>query len=162
MDRKSGGSVGRWLLLVIIGTALLTGCRAAVDWLASTRPAVPTSSTDETPKPPSQISIPVMKNDTDTSYEIRPTASVINEFWFDGTYGKVTVMARRGDTGDRTPLLTGTLKLADGKTVECKQDRSTIWNSVDSFEPLNLRCTSELDLSTVVNVDVVSEHGPEK
>jgi hypothetical protein len=102
-----------------------------------------------------------MKNDRDASYEIGPTATVTNDVWLDGTCGKVTVMARRGDTGDRTPLLTCTLKLADGKTVECKQDRSTIWNNVDLFEALSLRCTSELDLSTVVNVGVVSAHGPE-
>ena len=153
MDRKFGGSVGRWLLLVTIGTALVTGC-------ASTRPAAPASSTDKTPKPPTQVSVPAMKNDTDTSYEINPTASVINDVWFDGTYGEVTVMARRGDAGDRTPLLTATLELADGKTVECKQDRSTIWNHVDLFEPFNLRCKSELDLSTVVNVGVVSAHRP--
>lgn len=145
------------LVCLAVCVSFLSGCSTTPDRSASSD-----TSPTATQQGPSQVKIPAMRLDreVDQTYEIQDTASVINDVWYDGTFGKVSVMAKRGDsTGNRTPLLTGTLKMADGATVVCKQFRSTIWSNFDSFEALDLRCTNKLDLSTVQSVDVISAHG---
>lgn len=135
--------------LVLIATALVAGCAP------SNNTASADSTTTATPDAPSQVTVPVTKVDRDPSYEIRDTATVSNDEWSDGTFGRVVVMAKRGQsTSNRGPLLTGTVKLTNGSTVECERFRSTIWSNFDQFEPLDMRCKSQLDLATVASVDL--------
>lgn len=141
--------------LALILTVLSTGCGAPPE---PGSPAPAASSTAAAA--PVSATIPAVKADTDVTYQLRNSASVSNAGWHDGTFGKVSVMARRDQsTSNRTPLLTGTVKLADGTTVECRQFRSTIWGSFENFEALDLRCTRELDIAAVRSVDVVSASG---
>ncbi|WP_166906178.1 hypothetical protein [Mycobacterium sp. DL440] len=135
--------------LVLITATLVAGCTATGESSVST-------TTAATPEPPSQVTVPATKVDPDPSYEIRDTATVTNDTWPQGTFGKVIVMAKRGDsTSNRGPLLRGTVKLSDASTVECERFRSTIWSDFDTFEPLDMRCKNQLDLATVVSVDIL-------
>lgn len=157
MTLPPAGRAGRWLLLAVGGTLLVTGCRITTP---SSSPSLPsTTSAPATANVPTLVTVPARKADTDPTYEIRSTASVINDRWYDGTFGKVTVTARGLDGDNWTPLLTGTLHLADGKTVECRQHRSTFWSKTGEFMDLDLRCANGLDLSIVRSVDVISAHG---
>lgn len=102
----------------------------------------------------------MVKIDTDDTYELQTTASVSNNTWSDGKYGEVIVMAKRANSeGNRTPLLTGTLHMADGSTVECKQFRSTIWSNFEEFEGLSLRCARAIDAPAATSVDITSGGG---
>lgn len=85
---------------------------------------------------------------------------MFNTTWPDGEFGQVTVMAKRGNsTSNLTPLLTGTLHMAGGAAVECRQFRSTIWSNFDQFEELTLRCTTAIDVPAVRGVDIISATG---
>ncbi|MGL5441593.1 hypothetical protein [Mycobacteroides chelonae] len=139
--------------LVLIAAALVSGCTQHHN--TATRQLSVDSTTAATPDPPSQVTVPATKVDLDPSYEIRNTATVSNDVWPDGTFGRVIVMAKRGEsTSNRGPLLTGTVKLSDGSKVECERFRSTIWSDFDQFEPLDMRCKTKLDLATVAGVDL--------
>lgn len=134
--------------LALIAAALVAGCTATGQSSVDT-------TTAATSEPPSQVTVPATKVDPDPSYEIRDTATVTNDTWPEGTLGKVVVMTKRGDsTSNLGPRLTGTVKLSDGSTVECERFRATIWSDFDTFEPLDMRCKSQLDLSTVTSVDI--------
>ncbi|WP_293003782.1 hypothetical protein [Mycobacterium sp.] len=144
--------------IVLCGVAVLAGCSAT----SSNRSAKQSANTAAPPAAPVEVTIPVARTDTevDQTYEIQSTASVINDVWADGTFGKISVMARRGVSKDNyTPLLTGILKFKDGSTVECRQFRLTMWNNFESFEPLALRCSRAVDLSATQSATVISAHG---
>jgi hypothetical protein len=112
------------------------------------------SGNNEIPKQQT-VTVPVSKTDPDNSYIIGSEAKVSNEDYGDAMYGYVVVRAKRGDDqGNRGPLLTGTVGLSDGSSVKCEKARSTVWSDFESFEDLDMKCSSSLDLKLVSSVTI--------
>lgn len=122
-----------WLVAVAACAVLIAGCTPTSSDNPTSSVADPTSATQQTP---SQVSVPATRLDTDVdqTYELKDTASVINDVWADGTFGKVSVMARRGvSQSNRTPLLMGTLNLADGTTLQLQ---AVPRHNLEQFRPV--------------------------
>jgi hypothetical protein len=101
------------------------------------------------------VVVPVTQAALGDAYILQGTATVTTEEYDDGSYGYLTIAARRGNSqSNRTPFLHGSLALSNGQTVACSMPRGVIWSDFDNFMDLDLKCDSDIDPSTATSFTV--------
>jgi hypothetical protein len=101
------------------------------------------------------VVVPVTQAAPDDAYVLQGTATVTTEKYDDGSYGYLTVPARRGNSqSNRTPFLQGSFALSNGQAVACSMPRGVIWSDFDNFMDLNLKCDTDIDPSVATGFTI--------